>query len=69
MKKIIPIAMLALFALSCSGSSDKPGDSDQLDPQSTVSEENLQKLENATQEIIEEAEELTSEVDSLLQNI
>ena len=69
MKKHLSVLFLALFLFACSGNPDQAKDTSAEETESIIVDENLQNLENATKEIIEDAEELASEVDSLIQNL
>ena len=69
MKKHLSVLFLALFLFGCSGNPDQAKDTGAEETETIIVDENLQNLENSTKELIEEAEELASEVDSLIQNL
>lgn len=69
MKKLFTFLTLALFVFACSGSPDQTKETSSEDAETSVVDENLKDLESAANEIIDEAEELASEVDSLIQNL
>lgn len=69
MKKNLFILMSALFLFGCSGSPDQTKESTSEESETVVEEKKLQDLENTTREIIDEAEDLAGEVDSLIQSL
>ena len=69
MKKTLSVLFLALFLFGCSGNPDQAKDTAAEETESIIVDEDLQNLEKAAKEIIEEAEELASEVGSLIQNL
>ena len=69
MKKNLAILLLALFAFACSGNSDQTKETTPEETETIIVDENVQSLESAAKEITDEAEELASEVDSLINNL
>lgn len=74
MKKILSIFVPALFLVACSGSPDQgkesaTDESATVEQQTIVDDETIQSLENTANNIADEAEELATEVESLIDNL
>ena len=69
MKKILSLVLLALFLVGCAGNPDEKKDQATDEQESIITEETLDDLESNSKEVLQEAEELSGEVDSLIQNL
>ncbi len=74
MKKISALLVATLFLFACSGTPDQPKESSKVESETVdteviVDDTTFQSLENTANEIADEAEELATEVENLIDNL